>query len=38
MKKRSWKPDEMEMSINFRATRAAYVFSVLASLLYSLRL
>ncbi len=30
MKKQSWKADEMEMSINFRAMRIAYVFSVLA--------
>lgn len=34
MKKRSWEADELEMSINLRATRAAYVFSVLALLCY----
>lgn len=36
MKKRSWKADEMEMSINLKATRTAYVFSVLALLGYCL--
>lgn len=29
MKKRSWKADEMELSINFRAARAAHVFGII---------
>ncbi len=30
MKKQAWKADEMEMDINFKAMRVAFVFSILA--------
>ena len=32
--RKNWKADEMEMHINFRAMRVAYVFSVLALTVY----
>jgi len=34
MKKRNWKADEMEMSINFYAARASYAFSGISLLCY----
>lgn len=34
MKNRNWKADEMEMEINFRSIRIAYVFSLFALLIY----
>lgn len=34
MKNRKWKADEMEMTINFKSTRIAFIFSILALLIY----
>lgn len=34
MKNKKWKADEMEMTINFKSTRIAYIFSILALLAY----
>lgn len=34
MKNTKWKADEMEMAINFKSTRNAFVFSNLALLIY----
>ncbi len=36
MNKPSWKADEMEMAINYKAARNAYVFSQLALAIYCL--
>lgn len=34
MKNKNWKADEMEMAINFKSTRIAFIFSTLALLSY----
>lgn len=34
MKNKKWKADEMEMTINFKAMRVAFVFSIIALLAY----
>ncbi len=34
MKFKKWKADEMEMSINYRAMRIAYAFTIIALLAY----
>ncbi len=34
MQKRKWKADEMEMAINFKSIRVAYIFSIVTLLGY----
>lgn len=34
MKKQKWKADEMEIAINYKAMRIAFVFSIIALLAY----
>lgn len=34
MRNKNWKADEMEMAINFKSTRIAFIFSTLALLAY----